>query len=81
MKTSLKLASVLAVATLIAGCNTLRGLGEDLAAAGNALANTGKKEEPRATPAPATAAAPAPAPAPASTAGTPPPAPQQPTRR
>lgn len=79
MKTTLKIAALFGATALIAGCNTLRGFGEDLTAAGNAIAKTGKKEETRAAPAPAQAAAPAPAPA--STTGAPPPAPQQPTRR
>jgi predicted small secreted protein len=78
MKTTLKIAALFSAATLVVGCNTMRGFGEDLQAAGGAISGTAKRDEKKSAPASATAA-PAPAPAPA-TSG-PAPAPQQPTRR
>jgi predicted small secreted protein len=85
MKTSVKLLAIFGVAAIAAGCNTVRGFGEDLQAAGGMIATGGKKDDKKGTPAAAAAPAPAPAavaPAPApAPAAAPAPAPQQPTRR
>ncbi|MFD0667620.1 entericidin A/B family lipoprotein [Ramlibacter sp. MAHUQ-53] len=37
------IATVLAAAFVLAGCNTVRGLGEDIQKAGNAIENAAKK--------------------------------------
>jgi predicted small secreted protein len=42
MKTTLLLAVLFALITLLPACNTMRGVGEDMAAVGNTIARTGR---------------------------------------
>jgi predicted small secreted protein len=42
MKTIILFAVLLALTTLLPACNTMRGVGEDMAAVGNTIARTGR---------------------------------------
>jgi predicted small secreted protein len=46
---TLALAVLGAVALLLVGCNTMRGIGEDISAAGSGLANLAKDSSPTAS--------------------------------
>ena len=48
MKTSAKLAALFGAASLLAGCNTVEGLGKDLKAAGEKIPGSASKDEKKA---------------------------------